>query len=416
MDEALGLFELNEYVRRVIALNFEAPVWVRAELSQVKQSRGHYYLDLIEKEESSDKIKAQSSAVIWANTFWFLRKKLGDILFDILQDGMELKLKVYVDFHERYGMKLVVEDLDPSFSMGQLEIARRKILEQLKEERLLERNSLLPLPRVIQRLAILSAENAAGYQDFIKQLEENGYGYQFEFSLYPIAVQGDRVERDVVKALAEINSCQQDFDCIVIVRGGGARIDLAAFDNYAIGAAIANSSLPVVTGIGHDIDQTVTDLVANRFCKTPTAVADFLIEYNARFEALLMEREKILGRLGNIFLEGQRASLIRAQHWLELLPKTVFSEQGKTLQAQQNMLIQLGRSKLKEQSTRMQHMHAILRNLDPVNTLKRGYSITEDEEGNIITSPEGLRKGQSLKTKIAGGQIHSQITQIQEDD
>lgn len=409
MEETLSLFQLNEYIKRVIALNFEFPVWVSAELSQVKQSRGHYYIDLIQKDEQSEKIVAQSSAVIWANVFWFLKKKLGDFIYELLRDGVELRLKVNVDFHERYGLKLIVEDLDASYTMGKLELARRQILETLRKKRLLEKNAALPLPAVIQRIAVLSSEKAAGFQDFLKQLEENAYDYQFSYTLYEVALQGDRAERDVVNALSDIGESPVAFDCVVIVRGGGARIDLAAFDNLAIGIAIANLPLPVITGIGHEIDQTVADLVAHSFCKTPTAVAELLIDHNAAFETEILSLEQSLLTFSRRNLQEAASSLTRLHDWLKQLPVQQFRNESRKLDRISELIFRESKSRVIRNLEKLDAIEKLIQSLHPDNTLKRGYSITTDEEGKIITSAKVLQTGSLIKTRLAEGKLESII-------
>ncbi|RKZ09334.1 exodeoxyribonuclease VII large subunit, partial [bacterium] len=282
--DTFSLLELNAHIRQVVALNFEQLIWVSCEISQARQSRGHHYLELVEKAEHSDDIRAQSSAVIWARTFSRIRKKCGDLIDDILQDGVEVRVQVRVDFHERYGLKLVIEDIDPSFTMGNLETRRREILETLQKKGLVEKNGLLPLPVVPQRIAVLSSEHAAGYHDFMQHLRENPYEYHFDTHLFPVALQGSSVEKEVVTALQSVAKAAVHYDCVAIIRGGGSRLDLSGFDNLAIGEAIAHCPIPVFTGIGHEIDQSVADIVANYALKTPTAVADAIIEMTATFE------------------------------------------------------------------------------------------------------------------------------------
>ncbi|MDX1408831.1 MAG: exodeoxyribonuclease VII large subunit, partial [Saprospiraceae bacterium] len=255
--ETFSLYELNEHIRRVIALNFEDPVWVRCEIAQIKEARGHHYLELIEKDDEGDQIKAQSAAVIWSRQISFIRRKCGDVVQQVLQAGVEIRIRVRVDYNERYGLKLMIEDLDPSYTLGNLELKRREVLQILHREGLIGKNATLPIPAVVQRIAVLSNRQAAGYQDFLHHLRSNAYAYRFELDLVPVAVQGQRVEAEVSRAIREISKAAGHYDCIVLIRGGGSRIDLSGFDNLEIGRAIGQCPLPVFTGIGHEIDQSV---------------------------------------------------------------------------------------------------------------------------------------------------------------
>ena len=288
MPSSYSLYELNEYIRRVIALNFAEPIWVNAEISQIKEVRGNVYMDLVYHDDQTNEIKAQISAGIWFKSYLFLKNKLGALLPSLLSEGTHVLLKVQVEFTERYGMKLIVEDIDPSFTIGQMEMNRQKILQKLFDEGLTHQNKLTKLPVVIQRIAVISSDNAAGYIDFINHLSQNPYGYQFKTTLFRASLQGQNTEREVCQALNDISEDASKYDCTVIIRGGGSKLDLAWFDNFNIGARIAKSPIPVMTGIGHDINATVADTVAHTTLKTPTAAADFIISHNICFEYLLV--------------------------------------------------------------------------------------------------------------------------------
>ena len=272
-----SLSELTSFIRRVFALNLPEAVWVTAELGQVNESRGHYWLTLVEKGEQ-DAIAAQLEGVIWASQLQLLQRNYGiKLLRDLLQDGMSIKLKVTTSFHPRYGLKVVVEDVDPSFTIGELERKRKAVLEQLAKEGLLQKNASLPFPVLPQRLAVISSETAAGLADFRQQLAQNPYGYQFRVRLFSAAMQGGNTSSEILTRLRQISSQGDSFDAVVIIRGGGGRTDLAAFDEASLCRAVAAYPLPVIVGIGHETDESVLDQVAARSLKTPTATATFLI-------------------------------------------------------------------------------------------------------------------------------------------
>ncbi|RLD21927.1 MAG: exodeoxyribonuclease VII large subunit [Bacteroidetes bacterium] len=406
--DTFSLLELNAHIRQVVALNFEQLIWVSCEISQARQSRGHHYLELVEKAEHSDDIRAQSSAVIWARTFSRIRKKCGDLIDDILQDGVEVRVQVRVDFHERYGLKLVIEDIDPSFTMGNLETRRREILETLQKKGLVEKNGLLPLPVVPQRIAVLSSEHAAGYHDFMQHLRENPYEYHFDTHLFPVALQGSSVEKEVVTALQSVAKAAVHYDCVAIIRGGGSRLDLSGFDNLAIGEAIAHCPIPVFTGIGHEIDQSVADIVANYALKTPTAVADVIIEMTATFEGEIDALElHIKEIIDNIVVQAQ-SDLRNAQTLLTYLPAQRVTANHAFLEGLVPQFRRIASFKIKQYQQQLEHASIVMKAVEPRNVLARGFSITR-KNGKIVSNSSALKSGDTLETEFQKGNIKSTI-------
>jgi exodeoxyribonuclease VII large subunit len=408
--EAFTLFELNEYIRRVIALNFEAPIWVQCEISQIKDSRGHYYLELVQKDENTDQVIAQSSAALWSKNYWFIKKKHGAIVDDLLEDGVELKIKVNVTFHEKYGLKLIIEDIDTSFTIGQLEIQRRKIIERLQAEGLLELNSNLKLPPVIQNIAVISSATAAGLQDFLTHLRQNAYQYAYRTKLFESAVQGTKVTDGILTQLAKIKK-EGGFDCIAIIRGGGSRIDLAAFDDYDIAQAVSKVNIPVLIGIGHDIDQTVLDLAGHTSLKTPTAVADFLIQHNLHFEAKLQQLGHQL-QLGTKYrLENERSGLIRFSESLIHIPRRIIDRHKQSLLYNTSLLKAEALNTLTLAKTRLAQLSEKTALMDPIHLLRKGYSYTTLND-QVITTAEILKVGDKISTRFAKGKIESEVKKI----
>ena len=265
--ETLSLAELAGFIRRVFALNLPSAVWVSAELGQVTTSRGHTWLTLVEKDGEGEAIIAQLDAVVWASRLAKLQKAHGlKLVRGVLQQGMSVRLQVTASFHERFGLKLVVEDVDPAHTLGSLEKRRQETLEALHRDGLLDRNARLPVPRVPQRIAVISSDTAAGLADFQRQLTDNRYGYHFKTELYPAAMQGAQTGEEITTRLRQIARRREDYDCIAIVRGGGGK---TAFDEEALCRNVAAASLPVLAGIGHEIDDTVLDRVVHRSLKTP---------------------------------------------------------------------------------------------------------------------------------------------------
>ena len=408
--EAFTLFELNEHIKRVIALNFEAPLWVSCEIAQVRESRGHYYFELVQKNDSTDEIIAQSSAALWSRQYWFLKKKMGVVLDDLLEDGVELKVKINVTFHERWGFKLVIEDFDTSYTMGQLELKRRGIIEKLQKEERLHTNGLLELPLAIQKVAVISSATAAGLQDFQQHLEENQYGYKIEFDLYESAMQGSNVEHQMLDRLKEIEK-KGGYDAIVIIRGGGSRLDLSAFDNYTIAVAVSKATVPVLVGIGHDIDQSVLDLVSHSTLKTPTAVADFIVSYNADFETALNEKGHRLQMNIKYRLERAQTKLIRYQSDVKNIPSQKIGLQYSRLNNMQSFMKQSVSYKFDQQTAYLNSAAKIVRLVHPDQVLKKGYSYVM-KAGKIISKIDSLQLGDVIETKFKDGQLKSSILEI----
>jgi exodeoxyribonuclease VII large subunit len=393
MPASYSLFELNEYIRRVIALNFAEPIWVNCEISQVKEVRGNVYLDLIYQDETTGDITAQIGANIWYKSHLFIKNKLGDLLPAILKEGSHVLLKVNVEFNERYGMKLVIEDIDPSYTIGQMEMQRQKIIQKLTDDGLLDRNKETRLPSVIKRIAIISSETAAGFIDFRQHIIQNNYGYTFDMDLYQIALQGANTERDFTKAILAIEERSKDYDCILVIRGGGSKLDLAAFDHYNIGAKIGKSKIPVITGIGHDIDSTIADVCAYESCKTPTAVADFIIEHNYTFEAKVLESMYWIAQTAKQHIRHAELSLNQSIQLLHILPNDIIRTQYDLIDQGIDTALLHIRHRLSKASDSLTFADKQMKMLDPRFVLKRGYAIIRQEE-KIITRAKHFNKNQ----------------------
>ena len=403
------LYELNEYVRRIIALNLPDPLWVSCEIAQANEARGHCFLGLVQKDSDSDEITAQAEGVIWQATLRKLRRKLGRTLDSLLQEGIEALLQVKVDFHERYGMKLIVEDIDPAYTLGQLELRRRQILERLEAEKLIGRNRRHPLPIALQRIAIISSERAAGLQDFLQQLQENAYGYRFDCQLYPAAMQGSQTEEEVIHQLRKVERKRARFDCAAIIRGGGAKLDLAAFDSYELCKAIAGSTLPVLTGIGHDVDEALADKVAHTALKTPTAVADFIVHRNMEFEGQMQHLGQQLRLLASYKTREETLLLERCEQALHYYPKQLLNQQRETVNRIKEALPRLVRQRLRLEKQRLQQFEQLNLLLSPEATLKRGFTITL-KDGKAVRSVQELESGGYIRTRFEDGEMDSVIS------
>lgn len=404
--ESYSLFELNTFFRRIFALNLPDLIWVRCEIAQVNQSRGHYYLDLIEKGEGPQNIIARLDAVIWQKTYRKILRKRGSELNYLLQDGMEVQLSVKVDFHEQYGLKLIIEDIDPTYTLGKMELKRRETIQVLKDLDLLRKNSQLLLPDVLQKVAVLSSERAAGFQDYLEHLVNNDYGYAFDNQLFETAVQGINVEQELISQLEIIKKKKEQFDCVVIIRGGGARLDLSAFDSLELCKAIANFPLPVFTGIGHDVDETVADMVAYQSLKTPTAVADFLIQKSMHFESTIIQMGMFLNSQVNHIINDQNILLEKYSQILKFESQRRVNRAEQMLEFVEQELPRVSKLNIENSKKQLENIETIIRLLDPETALKRGFTITS-KNGKSLHSKKEIKEGDILTTTFWDGTVKS---------
>ncbi len=382
---SFSLFELNEHLKRVIAYNLRDTLWINCEISDVGNSKGNVYISLVERDDL--RIKAKADAVIWRRTMDQLNKKIGDSLWSILQVGRQVLISVQVEFHELYGMKLSIRDIDPSVTIGQLELKRMQVLKKLVAEQFTILNAKVPVPLVWQRIAVISSPKAAGLQDFMQQLNSNPQQFKFHCELFEAVVQGVNTPAEVMQQIDRIEKRKEEFDCVVIVRGGGARLDLMGFDDYDLCVAIATCELPVLTGIGHDIDETLADHVAYRKIKTPTAVSEFLINRMTLFESEVLQQALDIRQLMTQRLGHENAQL-------ELLKLKINNAVSNRFRSEGQLL-----DNLKEK----------LRLLDPVNILSRGFTAVTNDDGQMLHSVNDLKKGQEYKLHLMDGDVKIRI-------
>ncbi len=307
MNERLKLSELNGLVKKAVGEAFTAPIWVIGEISELKTNRsGHCYLNLIEKEENGDAIVAQARATIWSYTYRMLRPYFETTTGQQLTEGLKVLVSVSVEFHELYGFSLNIRDIDPTYTLGDMARRRLEIIARLQSEGVAEMNKELDLPLVPQKIAIISSSTAAGYQDFIDQLTNNPAGYHFDLKLFPAIMQGNQAESSIIEALEQIYLYENFFDAVVIIRGGGSQADLSCFDNYNLAYFITQFPLPVITGIGHEKDDSIVDMVAHTRLKTPTAVAEFLISGVTQFDLHLDDlKNNFIGIIADLIAESK---------------------------------------------------------------------------------------------------------------
>lgn len=382
-----SLHTLNALVREAIEAELPDEYWVEAELSECRESRGHCYMELVEKDETSNTPIAKASAKCWKQTWAMVEPYFMRTTGQPLRAGMKVLLKVYPQFHEAYGFSWIVTDIDPTFTLGDMAQRRQQIIRKLKEEGVFDLQRELIIPRFCQRIAVISAETAAGYGDFCRQLLDNDYGLKFCPTLFPAVMQGEQVEQSVIAALNSINQRVNDFDVVVIIRGGGSTSDMSGFDTLPLAENVANFPLPIITGIGHDRDECVLDMVSNTRVKTPTAAAAFLIAHLADTLQHVMDIQQRLGFMLSMFKTN-------FEHQLDQRYERILHAIQQRLTRERHHL-------------EMAEQRAIL--LDPTLLLSRGYSITL-HQGKALRDPNQLKEGDEIETRIEKGSIKSIVT------
>ena len=418
-EQHLTLYDLNRLVREVIECEMPDEYWVEAELSECRESRGHCYMELIQKDEQTATPVAKASAKCWASKWSVVRPYFERTTGQQLRAGMKVLLKVYPQFHEAYGFSWIVSDIDPTYTLGDMARKRQEIIRQLKEEGVFDLQHELKLPLFCQRIAVISSETAAGYGDFCHQLANNPYGFRFEPHLFPAIMQGEGVEQSIIAALNQIflmgtengelrterydypaaessrpetNHTSQfsvlnsQFDCVVIIRGGGATSDMSGFDTLALAENVANFPIPIITGIGHERDESILDMVSHTRVKTPTAAAAFLIAHLKEVLDVISDTEH---RMANSVLSRMEKEQLKISRFTETIP----------------LLVQ---RRLTHERHRLELIEEKVKNLDPMLLLSRGYSITLFN-GKAVRRADQLKEGDEIETRLEKGTIKSII-------
>lgn len=431
----ITLLELNYLVKQAFQVCFPEDVWVKAETSDVRiASNGHCYLEFIQKDAHTQAIVAKARGNIWSSTFRQLRHTFESTTGQTFTSGLKVLVRVRLDFHEQYGYALNVQEIDPTYTIGDMIQRRREILEQLKADGVAELNKELPFPVLPQRIAIISSASAAGYEDFLHQLHHNEAGYAFYTKLFPAIMQGERTEESILHALDTIFEEYKKWDVVVIIRGGGASSDLTGFDTYSLAAGVAQFPLPVITGIGHERDDTVLDFVANVRMKTPTAVAEFLIgamaQEGKRLEYLTHALQTLPAQYLNreekkLTLLSQRLPLALQSYilaeerqfsqWTERIRHAwsqFFYQESYRLKVEER-LARAVRLYIEKEQNKLTLYTTQLKAHSPEHILKLGYSITT-KDGKVIRDSQQLAVDDKIETRLHQVILHSTITHITE--
>ncbi|GAO30359.1 exodeoxyribonuclease VII large subunit [Geofilum rubicundum] len=441
---AISLLELNRQLKGVVQSSFSSALWVRAEIAELRENRnGHCYLDLVEKDERSDQVVARMRAMIWSYTYRMLKPYFETSTGRPLTNGIKVLVKGSLEFQEVYGLSFAIKDIDPTYTLGDLEQRRQEVLKRLKTEGVLEMNKGLSLPLVPQKIAIISSAGAAGYGDFIHQLENNAFGITFYHRLFPAVMQGEKAAQSIAEAFDRIFAYAGFFDLVVLIRGGGASLDLLCFDDYWLAYHITQFPLPVITGIGHDRDVSVADMVAHTSAKTPTAVAEFLISGASRVleqvnsysrnlkqitrEKLLQHQNRLdrqsyqlvpraqqlmaekrhqllnLGRrvpaLTQGYLQGQAQLLKQFGGQIRQMPSRALTGEHQKLGRYIGQLKGQSISLLKHSKLHLEMLDKNNRLNDPSEVLKRGFTVTL-RNGEVIKDVQLLNQGDLIETRF----------------
>ena len=451
--EAISLSELTYLIKESIDTRFSEYYMVVAEINQINVNySGHAYLQLIEKDEKTKKTLANLRAVIWANKYNLISEYFESVTGSELQEEMKILVKTEVVFHPIYGLSLTIYDIDPTYTLGDIEKQKQKIITQLQEDGIFEMNKNIDIPLVPQRIAIISSPTAAGLDDFMNHLESNEYGYVFEHKLFKATMQGEKTEKSVISALDKIFTKHEQFDVVVIIRGGGSKLDLSAFDSYDIAANIAQFPLPILSGIGHQRDLSIADMVANKSLKTPTATADFIIQKIVDFETELNSAYENITDFVNdtineeeynlTFLKSQLNNLIISQitsHQTDLriiyeqlksktnlsiskkeeflnslIEKLKFSilNDLKNLETEnlrlEKQLVDKSNNYFVAKFNELDIIESKLKAHNPQHILDLGFSITY-KNGELLKTAKSIAKGDKIVTRLKDGKIDSKI-------
>jgi exodeoxyribonuclease VII large subunit len=388
-NDFIDLLTLQSKLKEGVELLFPKHIWVKAEVSAVKaRNGGHCYMELSQSDEKG--LQAKANAIIWSSKYRFIAPYFESVTGSAIQEGMVILVEVQVNYSELYGLSLIINDIDPEYSVGVKEAERQKTIERLQKEGLIGLQKELQLPLIPYRLAVISAEDAAGYRDFIRHLEENPYGFKVEPVLFPALMQGAECPSSIIAALDAILDGGADWDAVLILRGGGAKLDLACYDDYSLAAVIAQYPLPVLTAVGHDQDFHVCDMVAYEFLKTPTALADYIIDI---YEA---EDERISSCETRIRLAASNR-LYREESLLDSLAARIKGAFSLKIAAMESAL---------------QVLQTRVESADPRRILERGFALVVDEKGVVIKNAAGRHLGDKVSVMFADGTLQTEVVEV----
>lgn len=430
----INLLLLQKLIKESLEDSFDRQLWVRAEIWDISvNASGHCYLTLVEKDETTTNIAAKAQAIIWASTFRVLRPYFETATGEKLQAGMKVLLQMRVQYSLIYGLSLIVSNIDPNYTVGSTALERQKILDRLEKEGMMDMNRTLPLPDLPRRFAVISAETAAGYGDFMRHLHDNGFGYKFHTELFPAPMQGAEAPAGIIAALDRIAARSADFDAVLIIRGGGSNFDLACFDDYDLAVNIAQYPLPVLTAIGHERDCHVADLIAHSYLKTPTALADYFVDILAAEEqlvdslatrmlmALKGKRADATAAVDRLLARASGSVLLRIQRerravemLLSRAAAGILSELHVAGSRIDMLLVRAANSaagRLQAENHKIQMLELRLSALNPMSILEKGFAIPL-KKGQKVTTASGLEAGDGITVILKDGRADCEVKNV----
>ena len=389
----IDLYEFQTRLKEGVESLFPKRLWLKAEVSAIKaRNGGHCYLELSQSNDNG--LIAKAGAVIWSSRFRFIAPYFESVTGSPLQEGMSILVEVQPSYSQLYGFSLVINDIDPEFSLGIRELERQKTIERLQNEGLMELQKELMLPYLPYRLAVISAEDAAGYRDFVRHIAENPYHFKVELDLFPALMQGKECPESIVAAMDRVLKAEVEYDAVLILRGGGSKLDLACYDDYNLAAVIAQFPLPVLTAVGHDQDFHVCDMVAHEYVKTPTALADYILD-------IYQDEDERISALETRMRLAMTNRLYREEALLDSLAarvKGAFQLKIAAMEANLNML------------------QARIEAADPRRILQRGYVLATDADGVVLKGVAGRSEGDKVSMMFADGVLDCTVTRVCKND
>lgn len=406
--EHLLLSEVNTHIKKTLEKELQPSYWIIAEISELRLNpRGHCYLELVEK--NNDQIIAKMKATIWSYTYSNLSIWFEKMTGQPLKGGMKILFNASVQFHEVFGLSLNVKDIDANYTIGERAVKKQQIVKQLEGDGILEMNKELTLPLVPKHVAIISSETAAGYGDFNNQLKNNTFGYFYVTELFQATMQGDTAPESIINALHKIHDSDENFDLVILIRGGGSQLDLDCFDNYELNSHLAQFPLPIITGIGHERDETIADMVSHTALKTPTAVAEFLISGVRDFEETLeMQLQRIVNQASEN-TEYELSKLRQLTLQLANITQSKMAIQNNNLAILEQKLKFTTKHYINNQENRLNELEGVINLLSPETILKRGFTLTSINNKMIKKDP---KPGDVMVTETYRSKIISTVNDI----
>ncbi len=402
------LLEVSRSIQKTIAERYKSLYWIKAEMNKLNHysHSGHCYPELLEKKEG--KVVAEMRSILWKMDYQRINRQFLEVLGEPLREGITMLFQAGISYDPLYGFSLKIVDIDPTFVLGELEKEKRESIKKLTEEGVFDANKRLPFPLIPKRLAIISVETSKGLSDFFKIINGNPWGYKIECTLFPALLQGDKSISSIIKQLEVIANKLEDFDAVAIIRGGGGDVGLSSYNNYFLSKAIAIFPIPVLTGIGHSTNETVSEMVAYKNAITPSELADFLLQ---KFHNFAIPVDNALERMLRAVRRNFEEETLKLKHIVSSISwnsKTLLLKDKSELNGLQTHLIRFSRQNIKENQAQLQHLERMLGIVNPIHILKRGFSIVRID-GKSVHKLDQVEIGAELEIQLEDGKVISKV-------